>query len=178
MNKMYEKNHANIISKILDLEISGDKATMLNFESAGNIDNTAYIRLDLEEDIFIVCTLPVGSGKIFVTVTDGDPEIISFLLSEIARNDLTINYRMRDIVRFSNEYLELNGKIGVIILPVLVSNVLCNIGQIEYLNGCFYEMYLCTFISVEDYEYYKSFGVDALLDKFKLENKDLISIRT
>ena len=178
MNKqVYEKEHASIISKVLDLELADDKASMLNFESGENVDFTTYVKLNVTEDIFIVLTLPTDSNKVFFTVTDGNPEIIAFLLSEIERTDLTKGFGMRDTIRFNHEYLIENDKVGVMLLPISVSNVLSEITEIKTLSGKPYELYLCTFISADDYACNKNLGSDALMDKFSRENKDLISIR-
>ena len=171
-----EKEHAHIIAQVLELELTQDKANMLNFESGELVDHTAYIKLDFEEDIFIVFTLPCGSNKIFITVTDGEPEIISFLLSEIERADVTKTFRFRDTIRFNHEYLIKHDKVGVILLPITVSNILSKIAELKALDEQAYESYLCTFISADEYACNMNFGSDALMDKFARENKDLIAI--
>lgn len=172
----YKKEHANVIAQVLDLEITCDSAQMLNFESGEGTDHTAYVKLDGDYDIFVVFNLPGATNKIFFTVTDGDPEVVSYLVSEIEQADILHNFRVRDTVRFNHEYLVQNAKVGVLLLPIAVSNVLSGLKDIHNLEGDKYELYLCTFISAEDYAFQRNFGFDELMDKFSRENRDLIAI--
>jgi hypothetical protein len=153
-----------------------DKARLLNFESETGTEYTAYVKLNVSEDIYIVFNLPTNSNKLFMTVTDGDPESIAYLISELESADKSRAFKLRDTVRFNNDYLIKNDKVGVLLLPASVSNVLSKLSNFGSLSGKVFELSLCVFISAEEDSFQKNFGNDGLMDKFSRENKDLIAI--
>jgi hypothetical protein len=175
-NQTYEQEHAHIINNVLELELATDKAKLLNFDSGTGTEYTAYVKLNVSEEIYIVFNLPTNSNKLFMTVTDGDPESIAYLISELENADKSKGFKVRDTVRFNNDYLIKNDKVGVLLLPAAVSNILSDLGNFNSLSDEAYELLLCVFISAEDYSFQKNFGNDGLMDKFARENRDLIAI--
>lgn len=175
-DKLNNVEDANIISILLDLDCVSGNANLVNFENDGEVDHTVFIKVKLDEGAYVVSSLPRNSSQIFITVTDGDPNTIAFLISEIDRANKTRHFKMNDVVRFSNEYMSENGRVGVILLPVSVSNLVSEIAHIRSLSGAPYEVFLCVFLSEEEYIHKKNFGFNSLMDKFTEENKDLISI--
>lgn len=177
MKAMTEKFHAKILDIVMDIKAFEKKAKLLNFEDSNRILKTAYVKAKNEENLHVVFNLPTLSNKIFITISDGDPEQVAAIMSHLEDIDASkseLDYS--HVVRFNEEYFIKHGKIGVILLPIAVSPPLKFLSNTSLHDLYSSTLYLVVFITSDEYEYWKNEGHNRLMEKFERDEKDLICL--
>lgn len=173
---MNDRLHGKILHTLMESPLFSDEANLMRFEDDSGILRAAYISSE-EEGVNLFCNLPTKSEKIFLTVSDGEPEKIARYMSHLEEVDATRNQlSARDVVIFSDTYLSENQKVGILLLPARVSSALNHVPDEISFEGKSYLTFLVVFIRDTEYEIWKEKGCDFLLDLFDRENRDLIGI--
>lgn len=138
---------------------------------------TASSMLEGDDEINFVFNLPSSGGHIFLTVTDGEEAEIKKIVATLEDYELSgTKLAVGNYVAIPSEYLERNGRVGIVLLKMETIGVLRDFPEFLKLGEVQYHFVLVVFISHEEYEFKKKFGHDALMDRFSKEDKDLISI--
>jgi hypothetical protein len=177
MKAIIEKFHAKILDAIMDIDLFEKKAKLLNFEDSEQTLKTAYIKAKDEENLHVVFNLPILSNKIFITISDGDPEQVAAIASHLEEIDaLKSELDYSHVVRFNEDYFLKKKKIGVIILPVAVSPSLKSLSTIYFNDDYTAKLHLIVFITADEYECWKNEGQNHLMERFEREGKDLVCL--
>ena len=172
----FEKLHANILHVLMENPLFEDNSHLLSFSENGEKLMCAYIRGEEDKSICAVFNLPTVTDKLFLTVSDGDPEKIARVMAHLEETDVTNCLHKTDICRFDYSYLQDHNKIGVMLLSIKVSPVFDDLKDEMVFSGKKIKPFLVVFISQEEYDYWKKFGLNALMDYFSENDKDLVSI--
>ncbi len=176
VSQEYEKIHANILHVLMEIPLLEDNSHLLSFVDNDEELMCAYIRGKDDKEVCAVLNLPTSTDKLFLTLSDGDPEKIARVLAHLEETDTKNCLHKNDILRFDYSYLQENNKIGVVLLSIKVSPVFNGLEHNMIFNGKKIQLMLVVFISQEEYDYRKKFGHDALMDYFSDKDKDLVSI--
>lgn len=121
---MSDRVHGKILHALMESKLFSDEAELMRFEDDAGLLRAAYIGSE-EIGVNLVFNLPTISSKLFLTVSDGDPEKIARYMSHLEEVDASRNeLNVRDVVIFSDDYLKENDKVGVLLLPIRVSPAL------------------------------------------------------
>ena len=169
--------HAKVLHNLMDDKIFEDEATILNFRDTEKNLKGAYIKSTDDYSVSLCCNLPLLNNKLFLTVSDGSPDAVTGLMSqleEITAKNTDIG--MHHVVRFNDEYFLENGVVGVLLLPISVSPALKHVSSEISYKGDKIELFLVVFLSKEEYLFWKAKGNNELMSKFEKDDKNLISI--
>ena len=172
-----EKVHAQILHRLMDNPLLKDTSHQLSFVEDGSELLCSYIESQDDEEVSVVLNKPTFSNKLFLTVTDGDPEKVARVMAHLEETDIKKCLHQSDIVRFDYSYLKDFNKIGVLLLNINVSPVFDDLESEMVLSDNKIHPLLVLFISQDEYEYKKQHGHDALMDYFAENDKDLVSIK-
>lgn len=173
-----EEIHAKVLHNLMDDKIFEDEATLLSFRDSAKVLKGAYIKSTDDQSVSLCCNLPLLNNKLFLTVSDGCPNAVTGLMSqleEITANNAEID--MYHAVRFNDEYFLEKGVVGVLLLPISVSPALKHVSPEIHYKGDKIELFLVVFLSEEEYLFWKAKGNNQLMDKFEKDDKDLVSMK-
>jgi len=147
----------------------------------GNHQDEFYIAhskfIGIDEDIYVVFTLGTHGNRVFLTATDGDPEEIGKILANLeSYNCHEKKLRAGAFIQMPSKYLQSNGNVGVLLLRTKTLNILNEILDYVDIHDVRIRFSLVTFLNQSEYDCRKTYGHDALMDRFSEEGKDLISI--
>ena len=167
-----------IVSKVLDLEHVADECEA--FESELNTSNKKYFhvvaKLEPDDDINVAFSVPIENQSIFITASDGNAALVRRVLSNLDEIESESGpLSVSDVVAFDDPELIKCRIAGVVLLPLSVSGVLCDLDEKIYINGKEYNFRLVTFLSQKEYKLWKTHGSDALMSYFDENDKDLLT---
>ena len=132
----------------------------------------AISRVHFDGNINVIFTLQSCSNNIFLTVSDGDPEKVSHLLAQLERYDSEGNLCFGEKYRNRNEYLSTKKRYGLVLIRPKKLPFLNYLPDGMDGDVCFF---LVVFLSEMEYRIKLEKGLDALIDLFEENDKDLIS---
>jgi hypothetical protein len=130
-----------------------------------------------DESIKLIFTLGTLSNHVFVTVTDGDVSHIADVLAELEEYDATkAALCLGNTYRSPNEYLKKHDLVGTVMLRADTLPILQPLAGSISIEEVTTDFLYVAFLSEAEYTCKIDRGLNALLDLFEAERKDLISI--
>lgn len=134
---------------------------------------------ELAEPIFAIFTLGRHSNQIFLTITNGDPDqLINVFAAVEAYDSFEQPLGFGQTMRIENKYLAENRRPALLFLRPDVHPFLENFPDCADVGERHLRFSFVVFLSEDEYAHKLSLGLDALLDKFIAEDKDLFAIAT
>lgn len=173
-----DKLRGEIVATVLDLDHVANECETFEteLESGNEVYFQAVAKVQPDEDIFVVFSIPSKSRSIFITASDGDITLVRLVLSNL--DELQNNgrfFKATDVIAFNNPKLEEYGVSAVALLPLSVSGIFCNLNEELIVDENVYNFRLVTFLSKKEYEVWKDHGDDALMFHLDEIDKDLIT---
>jgi hypothetical protein len=132
---------------------------------------------DCEEAIWVIATLcSHASDRVFVTLTDGDPQVVAGILSGIERfhvEDEAVD-EGHTLDMSSRPALQQRGLTAALLLIPAITPPLQDLPYQTMIGEHHAHFLLTIFLSDAEYQLKKQHGLEALLQQFETENKDLI----
>lgn len=161
----------------MDYDSLEETANLRDYNEKELVLKTAYINAIGDEKLSLVFNLPTLVPKLFAMVTEGDPEKLTRILAHIEEVDFKKkSISNSHIIRFDDEYLLANNKIGVLILNADVSPVLAALPNPIVFEEDTITPYLVVLINSHEYRIWKNEGNDALMEYFSEIDKNLVAI--
>lgn len=135
------------------------------------------MEFDSDDPIYAVFTLGRHSNHVFLTITDGDPSQLISILAGVESYDASeqpVGYGQT--MRMDNDYLAKNRRPALLFLRPKAFPFLDDFQSCADVGGRHLEFLLVVCLSEDEYAHKLTYGLDALLDKFAAEGKDLIAI--
>lgn len=167
-----------IVSRVLDLERIADECETHESElsSGGRKYLQAVAKVEPDDDLFVTFNIPTQTHSIFITVSDGDTDLIRRVLSNLEQIEFEVKpNKVADVVAFDDSRLHEQGIVAVVLLPLSVSGVLCDLEESFVADDQNYTFRLVTFLSRKEYGLWRQFGIDALMSYFDETQKDLLT---
>lgn len=123
----------------------------------------------------LVCTLPTVTRNIYVTVTEGDTNVVRRVLAVLEDFERVDAVRLGNVVLIDDPDLRAKQICGVILLPGNVFNVLDNLPNSQIIDSVEYYFVAVVFLTDEENEIRRNLGHDALMDYWTEIDKDLIN---
>ncbi|WP_428410179.1 hypothetical protein [Hyphococcus sp.] len=167
-----------IVSRVLALEHVDDECETFENELIGREEKFRQVvaRVKPDHDLFVIFNIPANTPSIFITVSDGDRNLIRQVISnleEIEKEGKQLE--PTDVVAFEDKNLLASGVVAVVLVPLSVSGILCDLEESFSLNGKVYRFCLVVFLSKDEHELWKKQGSDALVSYFDSVDKDLLT---
>jgi len=172
--------NAKIANFFLELPTLDDECELFAIEDDRNVYRQGMVKVNTENEINVSFSFPhlSDSENVYVIASEGEPSLVRRLIANIQQLDNDSDVKLGNIQIFNSADLESIGIVGVILLPIEVSNLLCDLpDRFEY-DCKDYKFLLVVPLSTKEHEVWKSDGHDALMDFFEETNKDLISFGT
>jgi hypothetical protein len=134
------------------------------------------VSVEGEEDIYAVCNLPSGNkNQIFLTVTDGNKQIVSGIIAQVANYSGSHELGFGHTINFSGDtQMEKSGRVAALLLITADSKVLNRIQKKISIGSGDYETFLVVFMDKSEYEVKLNSGLIALFDKMEADSKDKV----
>ena len=135
-----------------------------------------YSNLSGDEHTRVFFTFSDWTDSVFVSVSNARVDEFSQLLARLeAYSDAAV--KIGHVVRMESDYLQENGRVGFVMLPVDTVGYFSAIPESAQLDGYYVSFLLAVLISQQEYEVWARQGYAGLLGHFDKVNKDLVSIR-
>lgn len=171
---------ADILARFVEHGPYEATTNLLEFQLASGASIlVAIAKIDAGDEVFWgVLTLPTGpSGRVFFTITDGDPEGVAEVLAKVAIYDLQASLEFGHTISFSgSRFLRKHGREAVLLLDPDASNVMRGFPEEIEVGGGRYKCFLVVFLSADEYKRKISSGLRALLEDFQGCGRDLVKI--
>lgn len=148
-----------------------------SFKHDGTLYLVMYFALEMDEETVSLCMTSNECGKVFLSVTDGDPKQISLLLAYLAyynnhKKPLGIGHTFRP----DSKYLNDNGKEGLVFMPANILPLLSDIPMKSNIGGCQIQFLITVFLNSKDFEIKEKYGLDGLLNHLSDDQRDIIQL--
>ena len=134
----------------------------------------AYIQAKDDTSVYLVLCLPKFSDRIFFSISDGLPDNIARYVAHVAEVDSKKNIDITHVIQFSDEYMEENGVVGVLLSSHKLSKVFQAIDHEFVKHNMILKPIFLIFISHVEYRVWKESGNNSLMDYFSKTKKDVI----
>lgn len=141
----------------------------------GSSRNSIVCMSTFDSAVKLVCTLPSVTKNIYVTVTEGDANVVCRVLAVLEDFERIDAVKLGNVVLIDDPDLKANQICGVILLPGRVFNVLDYLPNNQIIDSVEYYFIAVVFLTDEENEIRRSRGHDALMDYWTEIDKDLIS---
>jgi hypothetical protein len=157
---------------------TNDVATIYEFQLEGQENSNhaiAYSPLNGEDEYNFVFSLGRHSQNVFITIANGDTKEIARAVANIEDCDVEKGgLSLDDFVDLDINIFRRNGWKGVLLMPVSLLGTLESFPLCKVISGNYVNFFLAVLISHDEYCCMKSSGIEALMEKFDEEGKDII----
>lgn len=173
-NSDKEVEFAKICNIFMGFELFEDEVQMWSYADEHKRFRCAYTKAIDDEQVHLIFNLPQYTNKLFIAMSDGEPENIARYIAHLEEVCIDKNITKTHVIRFSDSYMDQNGVVGVILLNHAVNPLLKNIDTQISQQKIDYEPILVVFISQDEYEVWQENDRNHLMNYFERKNKDTI----
>lgn len=176
MTNLDAKLKATVIDAVLSGEYLQPKCEVSYVEGDDGRKHYQAVALSTSDpNVACVFSLPTEGRNIYVTVTDGDREVIGQVLATLEDLEVESSIHLGNVQLLDSPELRKRDIVGVILLMPRTSNALKHLPLDITVGNTQYRFLLVVFLSTRENEVRKTQGHDALMDFFSSTGKDLVS---
>lgn len=174
-----ERIKAEVVCRVLDNEHIKDSCEFIDTEF--NNDDNIYVQakagITPDNDLFVYFSIPKNTSNIFITVSDGDSDLVQKIIGNVEQKDVKnpSYFTKRNVVRYENQELNKHGVFGIVLLPLSVSGILDSMEEVFEFANKEYSFHLVTMLSKTEIELWEKDGFESLMEFFDSSEKDLLS---
>jgi hypothetical protein len=171
-----ERIRSTIVNTVINNDLFCDDCNLYYFEKAdGTKRHQAVSTLRDDVNLHVIFSIPTNTHNIYITVSDGDANLIRQLFATLEDIEGHEQIGIGCVQLFDDTRLIENDVRGIILLPIITSNILNFLPNQFEINGVNYNFILVVFLSTKEYQQWEIKGHDALIDYFIENEKDLIA---
>ncbi|MBF4454756.1 hypothetical protein IRT38_04995 [Acinetobacter sp. SK-43] len=171
-----ERIRSTIVNMVISNDIFNDDCNIYYFEKEdGTKRHQAVSTLRDDVNLHVIFSIPTNTHNIYITVSDGDASLIRQLFATLEDIEGHERIGIGCVQLFDDTRLIENDVRGIILLPIITSNILNFLPTQLEINEVNYNFILVVFLSTKEYQQWKTKGHDALIDYFIENKKDLVA---
>jgi len=174
-----EQVKAEVVYRVLDNEHIKDNCEFIDteFHDDDNIYIQAKAGIIPDNDLFIYFSIPQNTPNIFITISDGDSDLVQKIIGNVEQKDVKnpSYFTKKKVVRYENQELNRRGVFGIVLLPLSVSGILDSMEETFEFANKEYSFQLVTMLSKTEIELWEKDGFENLMEFFDSTDKDLLS---
>ena len=165
-----------IVNTVISNDIFNDDCNLYYFEKEnGTKRHQAVSTLRDDVNLHVIFSIPTNTRYIYITVSDGDANLIRKLFATLEDIEGHEQIGIGCVQLFDDTRLIENDVRGIILLPIITSDILNFLPTQFEINEVNYNFILVVFLSTKEYQQWETKGYDALIDYFIENEKDLVA---
>jgi hypothetical protein len=161
---------------VLCSEALQDECEIYSFEDSQGKKHYQGVALSkVDSNIACVFSLPTITKNIYITLSDGDTAVVRRVLAMLEEVEIEDSVALGNVLLLDSVELQTHNIVGVILLPINVSNALNCLPAVIPIEKVEYTVLLVVFLTQAEHHLWVTQGHDALMDLFSGEGKDLVA---
>ena len=153
-----------------------DNCTSYSLEGAdGRNRNSLTCHCKFDPSANLYASVPTVTSNIYVTISDGDPDLILQVLASIEDRESKTCVHWGDVIAFNDPSLRQHGIHAVMLLQGTLFTALAHLPETLVVDSKTYGFVSVIFLTQSDYDMWKTDGHDALMAHFQRIEKDVTS---
>ncbi|MES2318408.1 MAG: hypothetical protein V4631_13045 [Pseudomonadota bacterium] len=171
-NALVKRIHASVAREEY-FEETGDAFYLV--DQVGRKQHSVMFDCKFDETAKLFLSLPTITKNIYVTITDGDPKLVRYVIGAIEDHEIEECAHIGDVILLDAPALRKFSICGVMLLAASLFHALDHVPNHLIFDGEEYKFVSVCFLTDFEHGLWKQEGHDALMDYFTKTEKDLIS---